>query len=54
MVRVVTDDVFGIDVMKIEESVAAALVEAASSTIPDAQQGSLLCQGFHYTVYLVV
>ena len=39
MVRVVTDDV---DAMKIEECVAAALVEATNSRIPDAQQGSLV------------
>ena len=42
VVRVVPDDVAGIDAMKIEECVAAALVEATSSMIPDAQQGSLL------------
>lgn len=42
VVCVVIDDVVGIDPKKIEECVGAALIEAASLTISDSQQGSLL------------
>ena len=41
MARAVSDDVVGIEAMKIEECVAAALIGAATS-ISDAQQGSLV------------
>lgn len=42
MVRVVTEDVVGLHARKAEECVFAALTSAVNSTIPDAQEESLL------------